>query len=678
MKTKYLIAFFACFSMGSTTWADTNKLKINQYLDFERVSNPQISPDGKEIIYTRTYIDKLKDNFASTQWVMDSDGNKNRRLLEGSNVEWSPDGTRIAYVSDADEDGSEIFVRWMDAEGATSQITHFEFSPNSLKWSPDGKWIAFKARVPYKSDWTIDMPSPPKGAQWTGPARVVERQDYKQDRVGALTGNDHLFVVSSDGGTPRQITTGDWNVGYSFSGARSGAEYDWSPDSTTLIFDGFMGIIDPTYHSPSQIYKVDITTKEVTQLTKKQGTWSTPSISPNGKTIAFYGQIEIGGSHRTPDIRTISIDGENEQVLIVDPPSTPGKMNWDKNNRYVYFNMSVEGSTNVYKMDLKGNISPVTKGEQRIGISSISEGGIAAVTYTNPFETGVISIVKLSSGKLENLVNVNDDVLEGITLGTVEEIRYNAPDGQAVHGWMMYPPDFDSSKKYPMILAIHGGPHGDYGNNFSFTFQEMAANGNIILYTNPRGSTSYGAAFAQAIHNQYPGPLDYQDLMAGVDFAIAKGNVDPNRLFIEGCSGGGILTTWVIGQTNRFKAAASLCPVTTWISFAGQADVSGWVYTMFKKPFWEDPTDWLEHSPLMHVGNVSTPTLMMSGELDMRTPTGEAESYYQALLRRGVPTKIIFFQNEYHGTSSKPSNMLRTQKYLKKWFDQYDNVKPIS
>jgi dipeptidyl aminopeptidase/acylaminoacyl peptidase len=231
------------------------------------------------------------------------------------------------------------------------------------------------------------------------------------------------------------------------------------------------------------------------------------------------------------------------------------------------------------------------------------------------------------------------------------------------------PADFDPKKKYPLMLEIHGGPHSMYNVGFSFARQDHAANGYLILYTNPRGSTGYGSAFGNAIKNAYPGK-DYNDLMAGVDTVINRGYVDSNRLYVFGCSGGGVLTSWIVGHTNRFAAASANCPVTNWLSFVGTTDGSSWYYNFAKYP-WDDPSEHLKRSPLMYVGNVKTPTMLMTGVNDLRTPMGQTEEYYEALKIRKVPTAMIRFNNEWHGTSSTPSNFLRTQLYLRSWFEKY-------
>jgi dipeptidyl aminopeptidase/acylaminoacyl peptidase len=268
------------------------------------------------------------------------------------------------------------------------------------------------------------------------------------------------------------------------------------------------------------------------------------------------------------------------------------------------------------------------------------------------------------------LTAVNDDLLAGKTLGNHEEIWYEASDGNRVHGWIVKPPNFDPEKKYPLLMEIHGGPFGMYAGRFNFQYQVFASNGFVVLYTNPRGSTGYGEAFSQAIDHAYPS-VDYLDLMGGVDATIAAGYVDEKRMYVGGCSGGGVLSSWVIGHTDRFAAAAVRCPVSNWMSMLGTTDIPNFTQAFFQKPFWEDPSDWLRHSPLMYVGNVKTPTIVMTGEQDRRTPMSQSEEYYAALKIVGVPAKLLRFNDQYHGTGSKPSNYMRTILYMMSWYNQY-------
>jgi dipeptidyl aminopeptidase/acylaminoacyl peptidase len=277
---------------------------------------------------------------------------------------------------------------------------------------------------------------------------------------------------------------------------------------------------------------------------------------------------------------------------------------------------------------------------------------------------------------LTELTHVNDDVLAGVTLGEVEEIWYKSVDDYDIQGWIIKPPNFDPNQQYPMMLAIHGGPHGMYNVGFNFGWQEHAANGYVVLYTNPRGSSGYGSAFGNSIKRAYPGK-DFDDLMNGVDEVLAKGYVDEDNMFVYGCSGGGVLTSWIVGHTDRFAGASANCPVINWLSFVGTTDGIGW-YNNFDNYPWDDPSEHLRRSPLMYVGNVTTPTMLMTGELDLRTPMPQTEEFYAALKVLKVPTAMVRFVGEWHGTSSIPSNFLRTQLYLRKWFEEHSRSAPVT
>jgi dipeptidyl aminopeptidase/acylaminoacyl peptidase len=303
-------------------------------------------------------------------------------------------------------------------------------------------------------------------------------------------------------------------------------------------------------------------------------------------------------------------------------------------------------------------------------VSDISSKGVAVGTLTSFSQPGDVVIFDLKTpASIKQLTAVNEDILAGRKLGEVKEIWYTSVDGTKVQGWYITPPDFDPSRKYPMQLHIHGGPHSMYGVGFNYGWQEHAANDYVILYTNPRGSTGYGSAFGNAIKNAYP-DKDFNDLMAGVDALVAKGFVDSQNLFVTGCSGGGVLTAWTVGHTDRFAAASANCPVIDWLSFVGTTDGASWYYNFAKLP-WEDPTEHIKRSPLTYVGNVKTPTMLMTGVNDLRTPMPQTEQFYSALKLRNVPTAMIRFNDEWHGTTSVPSNFVRTQLYLRYWFDKY-------
>jgi dipeptidyl aminopeptidase/acylaminoacyl peptidase len=641
----------------------TDRLTLETYLDMETVADPQISPDAAQIIYTRGWIDKMNDKRESALWIMNFDGSRNRMLVKGSGAKWSPSGDRIAYTAQGEPKGTQIFVRWMDAEGATSQVTRIDQTPSAIAWSPDGKQLSFTMLAEDKSTWTIKMPKPPTGGKWTEAPHIVERLNYRRDRSGFVdAGYRQTFIVPASGGTPRQLTTGNFDQ----------AGSDWTPDGRSIIFSGLRNQNAQYQWRESEIYAVDVADGLIRQLTNRKGPDGEPVISPDGKRVAYTGYDWSTDTWVDTKIYLMNIDGSNSRLISGDWDRSPADLKWSADGSGLYFTAQSEGSQNLYYLPVAagGKVTPVSKGTHMLTVSDISSKGIAVGTLSSFHQPGDIVTFDLKNpGAIKQLTAVNEDVLAGRKLGDVKELWYTSPDGTKIQGWYITPPDFDPSRKYPMQLHIHGGPHSMYGVSFSFGWQEHAANDYVILYTNPRGSTGYGSSFGNAIKNAYPGK-DFDDLMAGVDALLAKGFVDPQNLFVTGCSGGGVLTAWTVGHTDRFAAASANCPVIDWLSFVGTTDGASWYYNFAKLP-WEDPTEHIKRSPLTYVGNVKTPTLLMTGVNDLRTPMPQTEQFYSALKLRNVPTAMIRFNDEWHGTTSVPSNFMRTQLYLRYWFDKY-------
>jgi dipeptidyl aminopeptidase/acylaminoacyl peptidase len=652
------------FAQRADDKARSDRLTLDTYLEMETVSDPQLSPDGSQIIYTRGWVDKMNDRRESALWIMNVDGSRNRFLVKGSGARWSPSGDRIAYVATGEPRGSQVFVRWMDAEGATSQVTRVEQSPSAVSWSPDGTQLSFAMLVEERTNWPIKMPKAPAGAKWTEAPRIVERLNYRRDRNGFTDhGYRHIFVVPAIGGTPRQLTSG--------SNDHNGSE--WTPDGRSILFSGLRGDDAEYQWRESEIYAVDVTSGNVRQLTRRKGPDSNPTVSPDGKRIAYTGYDWTKDTWIDSKLYVMNADGSSPRMVSGDWDRSPSNLEWAADSSGVYFTAQNEGTQNLYFLPLgatAGQVQPVTKGTHMLNVSDISDKGVAVGTLTSFKRPGDVVLFDLKApASIKQLTHVNDDVLAGKKLGDAHEIWYTSKDGLKIQGWYITPPDFDPSKKYPLQLHIHGGPHSMYGVGFNFGWQEHAANDYVVLYTNPRGSTGYGSAFGNQIMRAYPSK-DYDDLMAGVDTVLAKGFVDEQNLFVTGCSGGGVLTAWIVGHTDRFAAASANCPVIDWLSFVGTTDGASWYYNFEKLP-WEDPSEHIKRSPLTYVGNVKTPTMLMTGVLDLRTPMPQTEQFYSALKLRKVPTAMVRFNEEWHGTSSQPSNFLRTQLYLRYWFDKY-------
>jgi dipeptidyl aminopeptidase/acylaminoacyl peptidase len=673
MRSMFLAALLVVpTAVQSQETASDTLLTVNHYLDWEQVADPQVAPNGLQIVYTRRWVNKIEDRWDSGLWIVNADGSKNRFLVKGSNARWSPDGTRIAYFADGEPKGTQVFVRWMDAEGATSQVTRVSETPSNLSWSPDGRSLAFTMLVKTETPWKISMPGAPEGAKWTPAPRVVDKLHYRRDRMGFVEqGTTQIFLVPADGGTPRQLTAGDFAT--SELGGFGAPNYDWTPDGRAIVFDGLRESDADYRYRESYLYTVDVQNGAIKQLVNKKGGWTGPVVSPDGRTVAFTGREYGTYSYRADEIWTVGIDGTGMRALTT-YDRDPGALRWSPDGSGVFFALAEQGTSNVYFAGLHGGNRKVTDGVQMLSLTSVARdlNGVGIRSDAgNPPDVVRFSL-RGGGGRapITQLTRVNADVLERIHLGSVEDFWYTSTGGTKVEGWIVKPPSFDRGKKYPLIMEIHGGPHGMYNGAFSYQLQNFAANGYVVLITNPRGSTGYGSAFGNAIERAYPS-VDYDDLMAGVDTVVGRGYVDTQRMYVGGCSGGGVLSSWVIGHTTRFAAAAVRCPVIDWMSMAGETDVPLFTYGFFDAPFWEKPEQWIKQSSIAYVGNVKTPTLLMTGELDLRTPIPQTEEYYSALKMLKVPVVMLRFNGEYHGTSSKPSNFLRTQLYMLSWYQQH-------
>jgi len=637
-------------------------LDLDHYLAWEDVADPQLSPDGRQVVYTRRFMDPVNDRWASALWIMNVDRTRNRFLVEGSSPQWSPDGTRLAYTAGGDPRGSQIFVRWMDAEGASSQVTRLEHGPGSLAWSPDGTRLLFQAFVPQDPDpaWRISLPRAPQGANWTGAPVIEDRIQFRRDGQGwTPRGHQHLFVVDADGGAPIQLTRGDWDHG-------SGA---WMPDGRSVVFTSLRVPDADRRWRETHVYAVDVASREIRQLTSDRGPKGNPTPSPDGRLLAFTGYEWTEDTYREASLYVMNADGSGVRELAANLDRSPGSLAWTGDGSGVYFTAQDRGTSNLHLAPLQGPSRPVTEGNHMLAVSSLLPSGAAVGTVTSYHDPGSLVHFQVSRPELHTLHRTNEATLSSVQLGEVEEVWYTSVDDWEIQGWIIKPPDFDPSRRYPMILVIHGGPHAMYNVGFNYAWQNHAANGYVVLYTNPRGSSGYGSEFGNAIMRAYPSK-DYDDLMAGVDEVISRGYIDERNLFVYGGSGGGVLTAWIVGHTDRFAAAVSKAPVINWMSFVGTTDGSGW-YRNFDHLPWEDPTEHLQRSPLMYVGNVTTPTMLMTGERDLRTPISQSEEYYMALQMVGVPTAMVRLTDGWHSRASPPSNFMRVQLYLRNWFERY-------
>ncbi len=640
----------------------------------ERASNPQISPDGSQIAYQRLAFDIMTDRTVSSIWLVDSDGANHRPLLADggsfSSPRWSPNGDRLAYVTRVDGHGPQIHVRWMDT-GQTAVLTNVQKSPGALSWSPDGTRLAFSMFVPAQSEPLAPPPPAPEGAEWAPGAKVVKTMPFRADGQGTLPeGHTHIFVLSAEGGTPRQLTSGDYN---------HGGRLAWTTDGATIMFAANR---QPDYqHDPieSELWSVDADTGELSKLTDRNGPDFSPAISPDGKSVAYLGFDDKMMGYENVAVYVLDLASGESRRISGDFDRSVADVQWAGGSRGFYVQYDDHGRTHIASMSLSGDVTSiaddvggVTAGRPYTsGSFSTAENGAFAYTAGLPTRPADVGVGR-GNRDTRRLTQLNEDALGHKYVSPIEELTWQSSVGDLeIQGWLAFPPGFDPAKKYPFILEIHGGPRAAYGPQFSPEIQLYAAAGYVVLYANPRGSTSYGYDFVNEIHHNYPSQ-DYDDLMSGVDAVIERGYIDEDQLFVTGGSGGGVLTAWIVGKTDRFAAAVVAKPVINWISHTLTADgTHAWTRYWFKNMPWEDFQTYWAQSPLSLVGNVTTPTALLTGEADYRTPIGESEQYYHALMLRKIPTVLVRIPEASHGIVARPSHLMAKVDNILAWFERY-------
>ncbi len=649
-----------------------------EYLDvfqLEYTGDPQISPDGNYVVYRRTGFDIMKDRSKGNLWLLSTDERKLHHKLtnfEGNErqAKWSPNGDRIAFVRSTDE-GSEIFVYWTDT-GATAKLTQLENSPSSISWSPDGTKIAFTMKVNAKAPVIAKMPSKPKDAKWAKEPRITDRLKHESDGSGYIKpGFTHIFTIPSEGGSPRQMTNKDRN----HSGGLS-----WSPDGLKIFFSSNLNEDWEYEFRNSEIYAINTETLLYETFTERPGPDSSPKVSPNGQFIASIGFMDKVQTYQTRKIELMDRKGGNKQILSKNLDRSVRNIQWASDSKGIYFMYNDKGLTKLAFINLKGKVSDIidnvggtTLGRPYAsGSYSVSNNGKIAYTISFGDRPADVAIISKGQQKPKILTGVNDDLLDYRILGPVEEIWYKSSfDGRDLHGYLVYPPDFDKRKEHPLIVENHGGPILNYGPHFSAEMQLYAAAGYMVFYPNPRGSTSYGEEFGNLLYNNYPGQ-DYNDVMDGVDAVIKLGKVDEDQLYVTGGSAGGIMTAWIVGKTNRFRAAVVAKPVVNWISKTLVADnYYGYANSRYPGQPWENFEGYWKFSPLSLVGNVETPTMVMVGMNDLRTPPSEAKQLYHALKLRKIETVLVEIPEASHGIAARPSNLITKIAHTLAWFEKY-------
>lgn len=650
----------------------SDRFELLDVFALEWVSDPRISPDGAHIVYTRNGYDIMKDQRVSDLWTISADGSGHRPLVAGdanvSSARWSPDGTRLLYTVSA-EGATEIHVRWLDT-GQAAPLASLPRSPGDLSWSPDGEWIAFTMMVPEENAAFVQLRAKPDGADWGPPIEFINEVIYRRDGAGYVEpGHRQVFLLPAVGGSPRQLTTGPYDH----------SSPVWTSDGRALLLSANRHADAELNPGDTEIYEISVEDGQLRALTDRRGPDNGPAISPDGQRIAYTGYDDRYQGYQVTRLYIADRDGSNVRMLGAALDRSIGSHVWGADNQGLYFEYTDEGESKIgyitlddeittFVEDMGGSVGRPYSG----GSFTASQDGRFAYTLRSTQEPANLAVAGPEPGASTQLTRLNDDLFGHKQLGAVEEIWYESShDGRRVQGWIITPPGFDPAEDYPLVLEIHGGPFSSYGPHFTAEGQLYAAAGYVVLYTNPRGSTSYGEEFGNLIHHAYPSH-DFDDLMSGVDAVIERGFIDADNLFVTGGSGGGVLSAWIVGHTDRFRAAVVQKPVINWYSWALTADmyVRGVKY-WFPGPPWEHTEHYMARSPISYIGNVTTPTMLITGEVDYRTPIWESEQFYQALKLRGVPAALVRVPDASHGISSKPSNLIGKVAHILGWFNRY-------
>ena len=706
MTRRFLLAFVAVYALTPWSVGGQEKRLITEkdIMKFVWIADPQISPDGAQVVFTRVTINEAKDTYETNLWIVPASGSEvPRRLTSGasdSTPRWSPDGRTIAFVRSAERDGKtqppQIFTLALEG-GEAHAITDLPKGAGGPVWSPDGKRIAFSSSThagEYPAPATPSTPATPPSD-----VRVITSAVYRANGRGW---NDpdrpsHLWVTDVKAGTEiakaTMLTSGKFDEG--------GAA--WAPDGSKIYFESDRVEESYFHQSDSDLYSVPAAGGSITKVASINGSIGTPRPSPDGKWIAFNGTL-YGTPERSydqPDLFVTAADGSGAPKNLTasydydiggsvggDQRAPRGGGSggalWTADGKALITVSGEQGDANLIKVDVgTGAITPVYKKSHTVQSYTMSKDGKALVAVTST-QTNINDLFVLDpaagTASAKQITRINDDLFKNIKLSEPEHITWKSFDGKTIDGWLLLPPDFDKSKQYPFILEIHGGPHSAYGNVFTHEFHWMAAKGYVVLFPNPRGSSNYGQDFGNIIQFHYPGD-DYKDLMAGVDEVVKRGYVDPKRLGVTGGSGGGLLTNWTITQTTRFAAAVSMRSIADWSGFWYTADFTQFTGSWFHKAPWEDPADFTARSPITYIKNVKTPLMLIDGDEDLRTPPADGgEIMFRALKYMKVPTVMVRVPGETHelSRSGKPRHRVERLQHILGWFDKYLQGKSVS
>ena len=692
-------AMLAILSLAAISHAGAGEkrpITTKDLLKFHWVADPEISPDGRQVAYVLVSVNEKEDRYDTSLWMVETSGSAEPRQMTSGPRDtaprWSPDGQTLAFLRAGEKDPAQIYLLPMQG-GEGHKLTDLPRSAGAAVWSPDGRTIAFGSDATEKD--VADKREAKKGDEKKSDVRIITRAVFRSNGEGWLDADRHTHIwtiavpeLGSEPGQAKQITSSK----YDDTGVR------WSSDGSKLYFTSDR-VDEPYYYQPDRnMYSVPAAGGELTTVVDIDGPVNGPVVSPDGQRIAFLGWINPpkARSNYQPGLLMFANGKAVDLTAKADlqagssvggdqaPPRGGGGSSpvvWTMDGRAVIVAVTAEGRSNLVRIDAgTGRIDPVTTGSHDvIAYTATPDAAKFALTIGDATHIGDVYVLDVATKRLAQLTHVNDTLFEGLAISAPEEFTYSSFDGKRIQGWIQKPPDIAPGKKYPMVLEIHGGPHTAYGHVFMHEFHWLAAKGYVVVYVNPRGSTSYGAEFANIIQYHYPGD-DYKDLMAGVDEVLKRGYVDVTNMGVTGGSGGGLLTNWTVTQTGRFKAAVSQRSVADWEGFWYSADFTLFTPSWFRKNPYDDPQEFGERSPVRYVSKITTPMMFVEGDSDLRTPpTQGGEAMFRALKAQKKVAVMVRFPGESHelSRSGKPQHRIERLEHIANWFDKYLQGKDI-
>ena len=687
MKRTLVVLFL--LSASTVAGAEKRLITENDLLRFEWIADPQLSPDGTQVAFTRVTVNEKKNRYETAIWVVDAAPRSTpRRLTNGprdSFPRWAPDGKRIGFLRVTESDGkplpSQIFLLSL-AGGEPRQLTKLNKAVESIVWSPKGDQIAFSATI--RPDDLEEKKKAEDDVLPESDVRIVTQAVYRSNSTGYLDPSriTHVWRVAADGeeAKPKQLTSGDFDV----------QEVAWSRDGARIYFTSTR-TFEPYYDvADTDLFSISRDGGEITNVASIDGEIDRVAVSPDGQWIAFrgtpgkpvrsYDQPDLyvisSAAGSTPRNLTAAYDYDVLGGVTGDQRAPRGGVAsvpaWSADGRSISITAAEEGRSNLKRVDVEsGRVDRWTDRPQDV-VSYAIRGGQTVALISTPTIISELFLVD-DKGSQSQITNINGKLFEQLRLTEPEEIWFPTFDGKRIHTMLQKPPDFQADRKYPLIINIHGGPHAAYGHTFNHEMQWMAAKGYVVVYPNPRGSSTFGQEFGNIIQFRFPGD-DYKDLMASVDAVIARGYVDPARLGVTGGSGGGILTNWIITQTDRFAAAVSQRSIADWSTFWYTTDFTLFHPSWFRKAPWEDPQEYASRSPITYADRIKTPLMLIEGENDFRTPPmAGGEMMFRALKYLRRPVVMIRFPDETHelSRSGQPRHRIERLQHIVNWFDIY-------